>query len=134
LPADRRERLSVIGETGDPYLYFRAADISICTSRIESYPRVILEAMASGLPIVTTSVFGIAEQVRDEVNALFYQPEQTDVLARQIARLIGDDAFRARMADNSPLVLQCLTKFDEMLEAYGAVFREAASAPIDRAN
>ncbi len=134
LPADRRERLSVIGETGDPYLYFRAADISICTSRIESYPRVILEAMASGLPIVTTSVFGIAEQVREEVNALLYQPEQTDVLARQIARLIGDDAFRARMADNSPLVLQCLTKFDEMLVAYGAVFREAASAPVDRAN
>lgn len=132
LPADRRERLNIVAETGDPYLYFRASDIALCTSRIESYPRVILEAMACGLPIVTTSVFGIAEQVREDVNAFFYQPEQSDVLARHIARLVEDDALRARMSDNSPLVLQCLTQFDEMIEAYGAVFREAAGAPVER--
>ena len=66
------------------------------------------------------------------MNAFFYQPEQVDVLARQITRLLNDDALRARMSDNSPLVLQCLTQFDEMIEAYGAVFREAASAPVER--
>ncbi|MEQ1492226.1 MAG: glycosyltransferase, partial [Terricaulis sp.] len=132
LPEDRRTRLSVVPETGDPYLYFRAADIAVCTSRVESYPRIILEAMACGLPIVTTPVFGIAEQVREDVNALFYQPGQPEALAQQIARLLKDDAMRTRMADNSPLVLQCLTQFDEMIAAYGEVFREAANAPVSR--
>jgi len=111
-------------------LYFRAADIALCTSRIESYPRVILEAMACGLPIITTSVFGIAEQVREEVNALFYSPHQTNVLAQHLDRLIRDDAVRARMSNESPHVLRCLTQFDEMIEAYGRVFREAAGSPV----
>lgn len=133
LPPSRQARLSIVDETGDPYLYFRSADIALCTSRIESYPRVILEAMACGLPIITTPVFGIAEQVREEVNALFYQPGDAAQLARQIERLTMDQELRARMSDNSPLVLQCLTQFDEMIEAYATVFREAANSPSSAA-
>ena len=59
----------MIPETGDTAAYWQAADVFCCTSRVESYPLVILEAMAAGLPIVTTPVHGIAEQVRPGVNA-----------------------------------------------------------------
>ena len=54
----------MIPETGDTAVYWPAADVFCCTSRVESYPLVILEAMAAGLPIITTPVFGISEQVR----------------------------------------------------------------------
>src|SRR5262249_29401545 len=74
LPEARGDRFVVIPETGETGVYWRAADIFCCTSRVESYPLVILEAMAAGLSIVTTPVFGIAEQVRPGVNALIYQP------------------------------------------------------------
>ncbi len=70
LPEDRRERFIIVPETGETAAYWRAADVFCCTSRVESYPLVTLEAMAAGLPIVTTPVFGIAEQVRPAVNAL----------------------------------------------------------------
>lgn len=130
LPPALRARVTIVAETGDPYLYFRAADIAVCTSRVESYPRVVLEAMAYGLPIVTTSVFGIVEQVRESVNALFYEQGQPARLARQLDRLISDDDLRLKMADNSLLVLRGLTQFDQMIDAYAKVFREAAVAPI----
>ena len=103
----------------------RAADIAVCSSRIESYPRVTLEAMAFGLPVVTTPVYGIAEQVRNEVNGLFYQPGDVAGLAGSLTRLATDDALRARLASNAPLVLASLPGLEDMLDRYGRLFREA---------
>ena len=74
LPNDSRRRMGVVPETSSVGIYYSAADIFVCSSRLESYPRVILEAMAAGLPIVTTPVFGITEQVKEGVNAFLYKP------------------------------------------------------------
>jgi O-antigen biosynthesis protein len=125
LPAETRDRVKIIPETGDPYLYHCAADIAVCTSKIESYPRVVLEAMVNGLPIVTTPVFGIAEQVRPEVNALLYPPGDAKALALQLNRLLASPELLRSMGDASIHVLQGLMTYPEMLDAYGTVLREA---------
>jgi GT2 family glycosyltransferase/glycosyltransferase involved in cell wall biosynthesis len=118
-------RLAIVPETGEPYEYFKAADIAVCCSRIESYPRVTLEAMAFGLPLITTPVFGIAEQVRENLNGLFYRPGDARQLATYLASLASDDTLRARLSANSPLVLESLPGFADMLDGYGRLFREA---------
>ena len=125
LPAGLRERLVVEPETGEVPLYYRAADIALCTSRIESYPRVVLEAMASGLPLITTPAFGIREQVRENINGLFYEAGNTGTLAQALTCLIEDDNRRAAFARASKPVLDSLTTYPEMLERYGQIFREA---------
>jgi O-antigen biosynthesis protein len=125
LPASRRERIVIVPETDDVASYYRAADIALCTSRLESHPRIILEAMGAGLPIVTTPVFGIPEQVRENVNALFYSPGDHSALASALTRLVNDGGLRARFAANSPLVLASLTSQAENLARYGALFRGA---------
>jgi Glycosyl transferases group 1 len=68
LPSDRSDRFEIIDETGETAEYWLAADVFCCTSRIESYPRAIQEAMACNLPIITMPVFGIAEQIRPGIN------------------------------------------------------------------
>jgi O-antigen biosynthesis protein len=125
LPPDLRDRVSIVPETPDTARYYLAADLFVCTSRVESYPRVILEAMAYGLPIVTTPVLGIRQQVRPEFNALFYEPDNPTELAERLETLIADDALRRRFAANSTHVLNGLIDFDEMVESYADVFREA---------
>ena len=125
MPEKLRNRITVVGETDDACLYFQAADIAVCTSRIESYPRVILEAMAHGLPIVTTPVFGIPEQVREGVNALFYAPGNAAALAAKLMDLISHPIKAREMAAASPVVMQGLTGYDDMLESYSDIFREA---------
>jgi glycosyltransferase involved in cell wall biosynthesis len=94
---------------------------------VESYPRVILEAMAHALPIVTTPVFGIREQVREGVNGLFYQPGDIAALAVALERLVVDGELRARLASNAVPALDALTDFDEMVERYARIFVEAAA-------
>jgi len=125
LPADRRARVEIVAETPQTALYYAAADVLVCTSRIESFPRVILEAMAAGLPIVTTPVYGIAEQVRENVNALCYAPGDVGTLTGHISRLCRDPSLRQRLGDNSRHVLDTLGDFDAMVAAYARVFREA---------
>jgi len=86
---------------------------------------VVLEAMAYGLPIITTPVFGIREQVREGVNALFYEPGDCGALAKQLGVLIKEEHRRSHMAVRSARVLALGTDFDEMVSAYEEIFAEA---------
>lgn len=125
LPEALRDRIHIVPETPETARYYCAADVFVCTSRVESYPRVILEAMAYGLPCVTTPVFGITEQVIEHVNALYYQPGEIKKLAENLDRMISNDSGRLRMAENSSHVLRILNRFEDMCQAYAQVFREA---------
>jgi GT2 family glycosyltransferase/glycosyltransferase involved in cell wall biosynthesis len=129
-PAHLRDRVRIVDETGETAVYWNAADLFCCNSHQESYPRVTLEAMAMGLPIVTTPVFGIKEQVRDEVNALFYNPGDVRGLADRLARVIEDDELRNHLAANSRDVLQSLVSYSDMLEEYATAFESAAFSAV----
>jgi GT2 family glycosyltransferase/glycosyltransferase involved in cell wall biosynthesis len=120
-----RSRIRIIPETSDVAPYYSAADLFVCSSRIESFPRVILEAMAVGLPIITTPVFGIREQVQENINALFYPPGDSHALADAIRRLLRDPGLRSRMARSSPIVLGALDDYETMASSYGRIFLEA---------
>ena len=55
--------VKIFAETSDIYDFYRLADILVCTSFEESFPRVLLEAMVFGTRIVSTDVNGIAEML-----------------------------------------------------------------------
>jgi len=85
--------------------YYKAADLYVCTSRVESYPRTILEALGHGLPIVTTPVYGIKEQVKGN----FYTPGDAADLAAKI-----EDYQR-------PVEKMQHWSFEEMLDRYYSI-------------
>jgi glycosyltransferase involved in cell wall biosynthesis len=78
---------------------YRCADVFAYPTRYpyEGQPLVILEAMASGLPIVTSAQGGIAETVEDGRSAVVVRPGDVDALATAIARLVGDANLRAEL-------------------------------------
>jgi glycosyltransferase involved in cell wall biosynthesis len=125
LPEKLQQRVSLVAETPETAKYYKAADIFVCTSRVESFPRVILEAMAYDLPIITTPVFGIKEQVRPGINGLFYTPEQPQELATSLLSLLEDHTLRQRFSENAQYVLKSLNTFAEMTEAYSQIFLAA---------
>ena len=128
LDPDRRERFMIVPETGETAAFWHAADVFCCASRVESYPLVILEAMAVGLPIITTPVYGIAEQVRPGINALLYQPGDIATLARHLTLLVEDEALRHSMAEASPQVLRSLSDDARMTEHYRRIILAAAES------
>lgn len=127
LGADRAARTRLTGPVADMSLYYAAADIVVCTSRLESAPRILVEAMAFQRAIVTTPVFGVPELVDETINALFYSPGDVRALSMHLAALIGDEARRNAMGAIGPVVLTSRPGYAEMLDQYARLFREAAS-------
>jgi glycosyltransferase involved in cell wall biosynthesis len=69
--------------------YYRAADLFALSSDFDNSPNVLLEAMACGLPIVTTDVGGVREFVADRVGGLVVAPRDAAALAAGIVTYLG---------------------------------------------
>ena len=78
--------------------YMREADVFCLPSFAEGLPTVLLESMASGLPVVATYVAGIPELVEDGRSGLLVPAGRADLLAGALARLAGDPALRDELA------------------------------------
>src|SRR5439155_4065583 len=93
----RRHRLEsvvhLVPETDAVWAYYRAADAFVCTSHLETFSRAVLEAEAFGLPIVSTPVSGIGEQVFWGANALPFDFGDAQALARELCRLLADNGL-----------------------------------------
>lgn len=84
-----RSNLILVPETGGAYDYLHAADLFVCTSYEESFPRVVAEAMAFSLPIVASAVQGIPEMVQNEHEAILVPPGDTEALRTGLVRFLG---------------------------------------------
>jgi glycosyltransferase involved in cell wall biosynthesis len=73
---------------------YREADILVLTSEFEGTPNVILEAMASGLPVVSVGVGGVPEIVEDQVTGFLVEPYDELKMAGAITRLIREPGLR----------------------------------------
>jgi glycosyltransferase involved in cell wall biosynthesis len=65
----------------------------------DGLPVVLLEALARGLPVVTTDVVGIPEWIDDRRTGLVVPPERPDALAQAIAELLADRALAGRLGE-----------------------------------
>ncbi len=73
----------------------------ILPSYSEGIPNIILEAMSSFLPIITTPVGGIPSILEDEKNCLFFEPGNIPALTNRVIRIFKDPALRRKMAQNN---------------------------------
>jgi glycosyltransferase involved in cell wall biosynthesis len=134
LPVALRERFMIYEETtsvsGRSLVLgvYAAADIFAFTSRIESYPRVINEALYFGTPIVSTPCFGVAEQLQPGLTGLYYEPGDAAQLARHIERLVIDRKCRREMGLRAAAAaFDHVVQYDDMLAQYQNIYNTLLS-------
>ncbi len=66
----------------------------------DALPTVILEAMACGLPVLSTNISGIPEMVDSEVDGVLVQPDDPVALSNQLIRLLSSGRLRRKFASN----------------------------------
>jgi len=76
--------VNLVPETGAVFDYFAAADLFVCTSFEESFPRVVMEAMAFRTPIVSTDVHGIPDLIGQRQDGYLVPPGDHMALSRMI--------------------------------------------------
>jgi glycosyltransferase involved in cell wall biosynthesis len=78
-----------------------AADVLVCSSRDETMPIAILEAMSLGKAIVTAKVGGVREWLVDEVNTLLVPVENSGALAEALRRCIQEPGLIHSLGENA---------------------------------
>lgn len=110
--------VKVIMETKDVFPYYRASDYLVFTSYNESYPRVMIEAMLFDLPVITTNVFGIKEQIFEGINGFLFNPGDIENFVEKIHKLISDKELLRKYSQNSAKTAKYLNNYDWMIEKY----------------
>ena len=123
LSRKQSSRVHFIKKTPSVFDYYNAADVCLFTSRIESYPKVIQEAMHYQLPIITTPVDGISEQLKDKFSGLFYQPGDAESLAQLISLIATNNKLREKLGKQAYATLQTMISPEEMMASYLKLFQ-----------
>lgn len=119
------DRVVLFGHTPAPEQVMRAFDIFAMSSNTEQMPISLLEAMASGLPVVATDVGDITHMVASENRPFVTPAGALDPLAQGLARLVQDRALRTRIGALN--LAKATAEYDQtlMFQRYAKLFDQA---------
>jgi GalNAc-alpha-(1->4)-GalNAc-alpha-(1->3)-diNAcBac-PP-undecaprenol alpha-1,4-N-acetyl-D-galactosaminyltransferase len=119
------DRARLAGQVADTWPWLRQAGIFLMSSRSEGFPNALTEAMAAGLPVISTDCpSGPADIITPGVDGLLVPTEDPAALAEALARLIDSEDLRMRFAQAAPGVLERYS-LDSVLAAWDRVFEES---------
>jgi glycosyltransferase involved in cell wall biosynthesis len=97
-------RIHFLGWRTDLAAIMKELDVVVCASRNEGTPVALIEAMAAGIPVLSTDVGGVADLVAHGKTGWLVPPGDPPAVARAIEELLGDPALRARLGSAGPAV------------------------------
>lgn len=119
------------GFSDDMPATLRRADVVCLPSYREGSPRSLIEALATGLPIVTTDTVGCRDMVRDGGNGYLVPVGDGAATAAALAKLLKDPDLRARMGQQSREMAEQTYGVDQFADQTFAVYRQVIPLPAE---
>jgi len=128
------ERVRFMGDTDRQRILelYRAADVLAVPSihdaagNVDGLPNVVLEGLASGLPIVASSIAGIPDVIQHEENGLLVPEQHPEALATALRRLASQPDFRQFLGQHGRQVAEESLNWSSITGRYAEVLRRAA--------
>jgi glycosyltransferase involved in cell wall biosynthesis len=98
------KRIHFLGWRADLETIVPELDVVICASKNEGTPVALIEAMAAGVPVLSTDVGGVGDLVAHGKTGWLVPPSDPAAMARAIGQLLGDEGLRAQLAGASRAV------------------------------
>jgi len=92
-----KERIHWIGHVKDVRPWYKVSRMLLLASERESFGRVVVEAMACGLPVIATRVGAIPEIVRHNYDGILVSPHAPEEMAAAVLILLSDETLRNQM-------------------------------------
>ena len=123
------ERLVMPGFLSDPARWIGLFDIFALSSDSEQFPISLIEAMAAGLPAVSTDVGDVANMVAEESKPFVVPVDDEDAFISALDRLVSDAALRRTIGRAN--AARALAEYDEasMIAAYARLYGAAIGRP-----
>jgi len=126
VPEDSYTFMGYVDYENINYLYAKA-DIFLLPSLTESFPLVLLEAMASGVPVVATKVGGIPEMIDHLSNGILIEPNKPDALTEAIELLLRNPELRMELSRKARLKVERQFTGKTMADQTMNVYKEILS-------
>lgn len=110
------KRIKFPGWQEDIPKILKGMDIFFLPSKWEGLPRTVLEAMASGLPVVASSVDGTAEAVLDSITGYLLPPDDLKGYIEKLEELIKDSEERRKMGEKGRERVEKYFSYEEMIK------------------
>lgn len=110
------------GERNDVAEILRSLDVFVLPSKSEGISNTILEAMASGLPVIATNVGGNPELVLNEMTGYLVEKENPEAMSKAMIELVTNDDKRKQLAEASLQRAQQQFSIDSMVASYQNIY------------
>lgn len=119
-----QDQVVLAGNRNDVPDLLTASDAFLMTSISEGIPLTIIEAMAAGLPVVSTAVGGIPEMIQHGQSGFLAEAKDANTLAEHLVHLATDEKHRQAIIEQGRLQAKAKFSLDSMLNGYAAIYRE----------
>jgi glycosyltransferase involved in cell wall biosynthesis len=119
--------LEMTGAVDDMPSVYARGDVFVLTSDWEGTPNVVLEAMASGLPVVATAVGGVRDVVVDGVTGFVVDCANEDAMTEALLRLVADSSLRQAMGERARRHVEANFAVDRLPAMLGEIYGAALS-------
>jgi glycosyltransferase involved in cell wall biosynthesis len=126
------DRVAFAGLRDDVDVVLRAADALALSSRTEALPTVVLEAMATGLPVIATRVGGVPEIVEAERSAVVVPPDDESALRGAIERVMESADLRRALGARGREIVETRFDLERMCREREAFFEAVLNRPAAR--
>jgi glycosyltransferase involved in cell wall biosynthesis len=109
--------------------WLQRAAVYVAPSYAEAMPMALLEAMAAGVPTLSTAVGGVPDVITDGVNGMLMAPGDVAALARLLRRLLQDPVLASRLAAAARDTVRMRFAADSVLARLERVYAEAGLLP-----
>ncbi len=126
------DRARFVGRMDDVPETLKALDVLVNASVAEPFGLGVLEAQATGVPVVATLSGGVTDFLTDGDNALLVPCGDADAMTRAIERVITDPELAARMTRRGRAVAEVAHGIDHFADELASLYRRLAHQPPDQ--
>ncbi len=97
-----KDKVIFLGNVNNPFYYLKRSKLFVMTSEIEGFPNVLIEAMACGIPVISSNCkSGPAEILGNDQYGLLFEVGDIDALSEKILKVIKDDELQLKLQNLS---------------------------------